>query len=233
MMKYISLLLLLTAFSMNAVKITKNELDEFTGQRTVITSWEGICKNYVHVRFRQQNNYQFLDFKFHSENAIVIPDQGKLMFKSTTDSISTFYSVSTYMGSKGGGSTGLIGSGVWGISATYTGPLDWFSDNLTKLIRIYATDVYYDRKVSDVDAKKLVQLYDLFSSTINNTPLKNEYADYTITFVKGNAKTNKWDKVKEDFYPNLNKEALKSIIDEWEAQTTDKVTYKVKIKKEK
>lgn len=128
------------------MKIAKDEVDEFTGQRTVTTSWESLCTKSIHIRFRLQNNVTWLDFKFINNDAIVIPDGGKLLFKSTNDSIATFITKTIYHGSPGNGAVNLIGSKAWGISASYVGDIEWFSGNTTRLLRIYATDGYYDKR---------------------------------------------------------------------------------------
>ncbi|MCM1369967.1 MAG: hypothetical protein NC204_06290 [Candidatus Amulumruptor caecigallinarius] len=217
----------------NAMKIATDELDEFTGQRTVITSWESLCTKSIHIRFRLQNDVTWLDFKFMNDAAIVIPEGGKLLFKATNDSITTFVTHTMYHGGVGDGAVNLIGSKAWGISASYTGDIEWFSANITRLLRVYATDGYYDKKVGESDGKKLCKLYTLFSQTINNKPGTITFMDYTIQFCKRGAKSSSWDIVKEEFYQDLSKEELQIIIDDWKKQTTDKYIYDCKIKKSK
>lgn len=51
-LKLISLMLcILFPLLASAMKIEKDEIDEFTGLRTVITSWEPVCGNSVCFRF--------------------------------------------------------------------------------------------------------------------------------------------------------------------------------------
>lgn len=171
-------LCLMLSIVASAMKIEKNEVDEFTGQRTLITSWESLCTKSLHIRFRLQNGHQFLDFKMF-EN-VVIGEGDKLMFKSTTDGVGDFSSVGIFYGTKGGGATGIIGSGAWGISATYSGDLGYFSDNVTKLIRVYTTDKYFDKKVGEKDGKKLQKLYSLFASYLT-TESTGESANQSST----------------------------------------------------
>lgn len=234
MRKLIILFTLLIPFLANAMKIEKNEVDEFTGNRTIITSWESLCSRSVHIRFRLQNNHQYLDMKFMYDGAIVIGEDDKLMFKSTTDNISKFLSVSTYHGTKGGGAVGLMGSGNWGISASYLGDLSYFSDNITKLLRLYTTDGYLDKKVSESDGKKLVNLYNLFSTTLSgesgSVPV---YANYTLTYLKSSNGGKSWEQVNEEYIKNASSEDIKKKMEQWKSQSSGSKLFECKVKKEK
>lgn len=218
----------------NAMSIKVDEIDEFSGLRTVITSWEHIDKGHtIHMRFRLQNDIQFLDFKLIKDDAIVIGEDEKLLFKSTTDSIASFHSVRMYSGGIGNGAVGLSGSKSWGISATYLGDLSWFANNITRLIRIYATDGYYDQKIDDAGGKKLVNLYNLFNQTISGEPGSVAFSNYNLIYAKRHLPKGSWEVVKEDFVENLSAEELESIKQDWEKQSTEKVIFKLQAKKEK
>lgn len=88
-------------FVASSMKIAKDEIDEFTGNRTLITSWEGLCANNIHVRFRLQNGLKVLDFKLIQDGALVIGKDDVLMFKSTTDNIGKFTPVDIFHGGAG------------------------------------------------------------------------------------------------------------------------------------
>ena len=217
----------------NAMKIEKDEIDEFTGNRTVITSWEGICGKYVHIRFRMQNGIQLLDFKLVCDGAIVIENQGKLMLKSTSDEIGTFLSNGIYSGSRGGGAVGISGSGHWGIFATYKGDLSFFADNTAKLMRVYATDFYIDKKLSESDGKKLQRLYELFSKTISGEKGTSAFMDCSVSFLKSVNGGYNWEEVKNEYYEAITKEELQTIIDAWKSQSSGSTIYECRVKKEK
>ncbi len=168
MKKLILLLAILLPVIANAMKISKDEVDEFTGRRTVITSWESFNHKNIHIRFRLQNGNQFLDFKYINGEPIVIVEDASLMFKSTSDAITDFKSIATYSGGIGDGATGLLSSGVWGISASYQGDISWFLANTTILIRLYQTEGYEDKKFSEKEGKKLTDLANLFLTTISD-----------------------------------------------------------------
>lgn len=224
----------LIPFIANAIKIEKNEIDEFTGKRTVITSWEGICGNEIHVRFRMQNGLNLLDYKMFYDGSIVIGEGDKLMFKSATDNIGELKSITTYIGTKGGGATGFIGSSAWGIKATYTGDLSYFNDNITRLIRVYTTDWYSDKQINESDGKKLQKLYALFLTAQDMEPGKAaNYANYLITFLKSTDNGKSWDKVDEKYIKDASFEELETIMNDWKSQSSGRKKFDCKIKKEK
>lgn len=233
MKRLILLLALVLPLVAGAVKIVTDEIDEFTGKRTVITSWESLNSTRIHIRFRLQAGKEFLDFKFRSEDAIVIKEKGLLLFKSTSDSIGKFLSNDIYHGGIGDGAVGLNGSGVWGISASYTGNLEWFATNVTRLLRVYATDGYYDRTISEGDGKKLCKLYDLFAKTVHGQSGALEFANYTIQFVKKSPKATTWELVKEESLTDKPRYDIQKLMDDWKAQTNDKAVYDCKVQKSK
>ena len=82
--------LIMSVISASAMKIVTDEIDEFTGKRTVITSWESLSSNKMHIRFRLQGGREILDFKYSPDQSVVIGEDDNLCFKSTTDSIAIF-----------------------------------------------------------------------------------------------------------------------------------------------
>ena len=226
------LIALLVPVMASAMKITTDEVDEFTGKRTLITSWESICNHKIHLRFRLQNGNYLLDYKMSYDEAMVIGKQDKLMFKSTTDNIGTFESISMYSGTKGGGAVGLLGSNAWGISATYEGELSYFENNVTRLIRIYSTDGYIDNKVSQDDGKKLEKLYSMFMAAQDKEVGKGTvYANYTIIYLKSNNGGKDWEKVDEKYFKSQSPEEIQSIMDNWKTKSSGKKLFDCHIKK--
>lgn len=220
----------------SAMKIETDETDEFTGKRTLITSWEGICGQNIHLRFRLQNGVQFLDFKMFVNGAVVIGEGEKLMFKSTTDNIGSFSSVRMYSGTIGVGAVGISGCKNWGISASYRdGDFSYFDDNVTRLIRIYTTDVYFDEKVSESDGKKMIKLYKLFTSALNGTvgDYRNLFSNYIVTYLKSTNNGKSWDVIDEKYVKDMTADDIKSIMDEWKAKSSGNIVFECKVKKEK
>ena len=88
------------------------------------------------------------------------------MFKGEDDNICEFISVGLFTGGKGDGSVNIIGSEAWGIYANYKGDIAWFKDHVATLLRLYTSDGYEDKKLSDKEGKKLQELSTLFYNTI-------------------------------------------------------------------
>lgn len=225
--------LIMSVISASAMKIVTDEIDEFTGKRTVITSWESLSSNKMHIRFRLQGGRKILDFKYSPDQSVVIGEDDNLCFKSTTDSIAIFVPLKTYVGGIGNGAVGLNGSGLWGINASYKGDIRWFNDNVSRLIRIYTTDGYYDESIKEIDGKKIIKLYQLFDSVLSGESGSIVFANYNLSFLKRKSPTAPWDVVKEEYVEDLSSDELQKIVDDWKSQSTDKVTYDVKIKKAK
>lgn len=55
-----------------------------------------------------------------------------------------------------------------GIMATYIGNINWFQSNIAVLLRLYTTDGYVDKKLSEKEGKKLQDLASLFLTAISD-----------------------------------------------------------------
>lgn len=218
----------------NAMKIVTDEKDEFTGNRTVITSWEHMGKNQcIHVRFRQQNNATFLDFKLVYDGSIVISQGDKLMCKSTEGDIASLMSTKTAMGGRGDGAVGTAMSMMWGISTSYVGDVSWFGDNAIRLTRIYTTDGYIDREISENDGRKIRKLYMIFHEAVSGKPNASPVADYTIVYYEKASGAKDWNVVNEEYKKDLTKDEVQKIITDWKGKSDDKRVYDCKITKHK
>lgn len=223
-------LFLCIPFVASSMKIAKDEIDEFTGNRTLITSWEKICNEKISIRFRLQNNYKILDFFIYSSNPIVVGEGDQLLFKSITDNIEEFKSIDI---SSSKSNSSYFGRD-WSLSASYLGDLSFFADNITRLIRIYETDGYIDNKIKEGDGKKIQKLYDLFSVALGGQPgAAASYANYTITFLKSTDGGKSWEVDREEYKKDLSKDELSEIVSEWKAQSKDRKLFDCRIKKDK
>lgn len=223
-------LFLCIPFVASSMKIAKDEIDEFTGNRTLITSWEKICNEKISIRFRLQNNYKILDFFIYSSNPIVVGEGDQLLFKSITDNIEEFKSIDI---SSSKYNSSYVGRD-WSLSASYLGDLSFFADNITRLIRIYETDGYIDNKIKEGDGKKIQKLYDLFSVAMGGQPgAAASYANYTITFLKSTDGGKSWEVDREEYKKDLSKDELSEIVSEWKAQSKDRKLFDCRIKKDK
>ena len=233
-LKYLFFLLCLVLPMMaSAMKIETDEVDEFTGNRTLITSWESLCNKNIHVRLRLQEGLIFLDFKMFYDGSIVIAKDDKLLIKSDNDSIATFRSIGMYSGAKGGGATSMMGSGAWGIMAIYSGDLSFFENNKPKLMRIYSTNGYIDKKLGEDDGKKFQRLYELFNMSLNGQQGVSAFFNCNIKFLRSKNGGKKWEEVNDVYYKDITKDELQKIVDDWKSQSSDNLIYDCQVKKNK
>lgn len=237
MKKLLLIITLLLPLVANAFKIETDEIDEFTGKRTVITSWEGMCRNEIHIRFRQQSGNKLFDFKFMNGSVIVIGANDELMIKSTNDSIVKFTPTGIFSGGRGDGAVGINGSGVWGINAHYKGNLEWFLYNTPRLLRFYTTRNYIEREISPKDAIKFKELANLFFTTLKGevyTPTQHKQQEsFSLQYLKKKKSNKKWEVVKEEYLTDVKPEDVAKIKADWKSKTDDTYDYDVKIKRDR
>lgn len=232
MKKYLLMLALLLPMMASAMKIEKDVVDEFTGDRVLTTSWESFDKGRIHMRFRLEANYYHLDFKYICDGAIVIREGSKLMFKSTTDSIAQFSSVATYTGGRGDGAVGLAGSSAWGIYASYIGDIYWFTNNVAKLMRVNTAEGYVDKKISENDGYKLQKLALLVQGAVTGDATLRTMS-CTLQYMKKKKSKNEWEIVNEEYLKNALYDEVMGRVNEWKGKSDDQYDYDVKIVKDK
>lgn len=221
------LLVILIPLSTSAMKIETDEIDEFTGNRTVITSWEDFCNYHIKMRFRLQEGKQRLDFLWYDNDAIVIGEGNHLMFKSTTDNIGKFSA--THISSPGE-TINLYLTPTRSRSTSYTGDMEYFTDNISRLMRIYTVDCYYDKKLSEREGSKLCELYGIFVSALGSE-VGSAIASYKLTYLKKGVNDTEWFKDYEIVRRHKSKEDIQKYKDEWESKTDEKTQYKLIVKR--
>lgn len=228
------LLCLLLPIAASSMKIVTDEIDEFMGTRTIITSWERADKGYIHIRFRLQNGVQWLDYKYLTHSPVVVGEGALLMFKSTSDSIASFKSASVYSSDFSRSVPGLPNSSYWELMATYTGDISWFANNVVKLIRLYERETYTDKKISEDGGKRICKLYNLFANALGSEPGKAAaYNNYTITYLESKNSGRSWDIVREEFVRDLTPDELTAKMNEWKLKSSGNHLFNCKAKKEK
>ncbi len=214
-----TLLAALIGLSASAFKIEKDEIDEFTGKRTLITSWEHFKSRRINMRFRLQNGVQWLDFKLMDDYVYNISKDDELQFKTVDNTIFTLYAA------------GNARSGNWGISASYHGDLESFRIQLVRLIRLhYNTYTYSDYEFNDKEAKKLQELYIFFDVAINGDEAKPAFE---IIYQSKQKNSTKWDNVDTEYRETLTDDEISAIRSEWESKTNADIEYRVQIKRKK
>lgn len=165
MKKILLALLLLTTFPLFSQKIEKDVIDEFTKQRTTITSWVKVDKGYMSLRFIAVDNTMCLEYRYQSNGYIAIDKGAELLFIDSNGNVHKLTNGEYAIASIGGGATGFAGSKGLGIRANYFGDVSFFAKNLKKM-RIYTTDGYMDRNISSKEGINLQKLYKVFVQTL-------------------------------------------------------------------
>lgn len=122
MKKYIQLAFLLTIFSTGlfAQKIKQREVDEFTKNKVVRTSWETInadLKFTCSIRGTKINDSFYLDFKIMMGmgGVFAVPDGESIMLLLDNDEVIKIQNPEHTISSVGAGATGMMGSGSDGV----------------------------------------------------------------------------------------------------------------------
>lgn len=166
--KFILLIFLLTGFacSINAQELEKNEVDEFTGKKTIETSWEKLAwgmgvPSGIYARIRSIDGTMILDMKYMIDDACVISKDDKLMLMDEKGKVHSVYPTKLFHGTKGGGSIGIVGSSLWGIYVHYYGNMNFLKNNKITKIRIYTSDGYYEKEIKKKYQETLSKLFQL------------------------------------------------------------------------
>jgi len=118
-MKNIFLMLsIITSVSLFSQKITKDEIDEFTGDIIKETNWTTLNSKgsfYTYARFRKVNDNYFLNFKALIGRVISIDEGENLYLKLENGEVLKLYNVKYEISGKGRGAIGLSGSSMLGI----------------------------------------------------------------------------------------------------------------------
>ena len=154
-------------------KLDRNEVDEFTGKRVKISTYEKASDFYESsgnlfnfIRFRKIDNVYMLDLKatLFSGAVFAVERSSKMMIKLSSGDIIELKAVSYEMSCSGCGAVGLLNAGVQGISQTYLISEDQIK-NIIKSppskIRLYMTDGYADEPVPAKEASNIVKIAEL------------------------------------------------------------------------
>ncbi|MGM0641929.1 MAG: hypothetical protein ACQESN_10970 [Thermotogota bacterium] len=171
MKKYIQLAFLLTIFSTGlfAQKIKQREVDEFTKNKVVRTSWETInadLKFTCSIRGAIINESYYLDFKIMMGmgGVFAVPDGESIMLLLDNDEVIEIINPEHIVSSTGAGATGIMGSGTHGVylscKVTEKQLRNIINSSIAK-IRIYTTDGYVESEINNRKAKKADKIIEL------------------------------------------------------------------------
>lgn len=146
---------------MNAQTIKENQVDEFTKNKVIRTSWEFISKSkvYAHVRASKINDEQTLDFRImlpgglgSGDHVFAIPQGDAIMIKLENDSIRTLKNTEHKISCSGCGAVNIVGSQAEGIeifSLLNKADFEQLSKYKIKKIRLYTTDGYKETEIAE------------------------------------------------------------------------------------
>lgn len=168
-MRLIILILLLKSTFSFGQEIKKNEIDEFTGDKLKISSWEKLAytgKMNSYVRMKKVNSTFILNFKFITTNKAYSINEGEVLLLKLSDSqIIKLKNSSFETSSIGGGSVGISGSNLFGIKISChinNETLKKLQNNLIVKMRIYQSNGYIEEDVKKKRAEKFISLLGLF-----------------------------------------------------------------------
>jgi len=178
MKKYIQLALLLILFSTSlfAQKIKKREVDKFTKNKVVKTSWETInadLKFTCSIRGTKINESYYLDFKIMMGmgGVFAVPDGESIMLLLENEEVIKIHNPEHTISSVGAGATGMMGSGSDGVFLSCKVAQEQLESiaksNITK-VRIYTTDGYVEANINNRKAKKANKVIDLIIAESHN-----------------------------------------------------------------
>lgn len=152
--------------SLHAQELEKNKIDDFTGKRTIETSWEKLAwgtgvPSGIYARIRSIDRTMILDMKYMIGSACVISKDNKLMLMDEKGKVHNLNPTDIFYGTIGGGSIGLAGSSGIGVYAHYYGNLNFLKNNKITKIRIYTTDGYYEKEIKKKYQETLSKLFQL------------------------------------------------------------------------
>lgn len=162
-MKHLSILIsLCISFACNAQTIKENQVDEFTKNKVIRTSWEPLCKSgniYAHVRASKINDQLYIDLKFMLAGSLKIggtifsiADGPKIMLKLSNDTIVTLVNPKYEIACRGCGAVNLIGSEEYGVFLKIPvedSQLDFITSYGIAKMRIYTTDGYVESDIKE------------------------------------------------------------------------------------
>ena len=187
MTKRILIFLFILSVSLYPQKVNV-EVDEFTGEKNISTSWEKIAYDtksglVLHARYLHKNNEIILECVslFDPNSAIVVTSGSPLAFKFDNNNIIILNSIDYAIAVKGGGSvSGAFGSYQWdGVHLRYKFKSQEdarnFSDSLASFIRFSFNSSqgleYMDITIKEAQAKKLQKTYAKFKEELDKLNL--------------------------------------------------------------
>lgn len=180
----ILIFLVLTSFmTTHAQKIKKNEVDKFTKESIIETSFEkivsdnnamnkmmgsssGLLHKNIWVAFLKKGDSEYLRLKWSCNDIVALSDDSDIIFLDSDGNTYTFNNTGFTLSGAGEAATGFVGSAIYGLNIYAIGDLSEMKNKTMTDLRIHTTDGYIDFKINKKGAEKLLKTYNLFSKTI-------------------------------------------------------------------
>jgi hypothetical protein len=182
-MKRVLLITVIAVFALSSFgqKIKTDEVDKFTKERIVETSFEKIVsdksplgstggrlmKN-IWVAFRQVGDVTFLRLKWCTNQVLALSENADIIFLDSDGNTYTFKNTDFTVSGQGEGTVGAFGSALYGLNIYMVGDCSVLKDKTITDMRIHLTDGYMDFQLNKKDAKVLADTFALFESALKN-----------------------------------------------------------------
>lgn len=151
--------------------IVENQVDEFTNQSIIRSSWEPLSKTMngsIHFRISKINSFYFLELKMilgQGGSVFAIDEDNQLMFKLSSGDIVTLHNKTYTITCEGCGAVGFVGSTAQGIQVTY--PLNddqvkTLKSSSIEKMRVYRTKDYIEETLKSKYSNNVVNALKLF-----------------------------------------------------------------------
>lgn len=180
MKKYFLLLMFSFPLIVCAQKIKTDEIDKFTKERIVETSFEKIVsdKNImgsiggrlmkdIWIAFRQVGNNTYLRLKWCSNNVIALRENADVLFLDKNGNTYIFKNTKFTIAGQGEGTVGFAGSALYGLNMYLTGNCSELKDKIITDMRINTTEGYIDFSLSKKGSEIIAKTYEIFESALN------------------------------------------------------------------
>ena len=166
------LLMLLASTSLFSQEIEKSEIDEFTGSKVIVTSWEPLSrdKTYSFYRLRQIDDVLIIDWSFVSLSRFKVftVDAGEnLMFLQANGNVIKMNVSDFVVSSVGGGSHNVMGSAMEGVRIPFiltNDIIDTIKQSPIVKYRIYTDAGFKEYEVKEKFYNSLVDALNLVNN---------------------------------------------------------------------
>ena len=158
----------------SAQKIKVNEIDKFTKERVIETSFEKIVndksfdsrlvkymKN-VWIAFRKVGDNEYLRLKWCSKEVVAVDKDAKIMILDKDGNTYTFNNTSFTLAGEGEGTVGMWGSGLYGVDIYAIGNCSILKNKIFTDIRIVSTEGYFDFEIDKKATETISKTYTVF-----------------------------------------------------------------------